>query len=180
MTAVAPANVAGMLESTRTRVALVRKLAGGASARGLARDLGVTPRAISEFAKRHADEIAEVKTDLENELAAAWISSKLRRVIEYQADVELLNAALEWVEAWHPCECSDPDCLQRTIGPPAPNLLQIMKAKHRALRAVAEELGQLPARLIVKSETRETVRHEVVGVDLDAAFGELIEIEDGD
>lgn len=92
---------------------------------------------IYHFKKVHAHEIDAMRADARNEFAALWVADKVNRVATYQDDIETLN------------ELEDP---------------QALKLKHNALRAVAEEMGQLTT----KAEVNATVQYEVTGVDPEA------------
>jgi hypothetical protein len=87
---------------------------------------------------RHKREIEEIRLDLENKFAGMWIANKEMRIAAYMAEFENLNESdyrnhHEW-----------------------------SKARQACLKAVAEELGQLPGRanIIVIP-----VQHIVVGVN---------------
>lgn len=103
----------------------------------LASEYGVTTASITTFAHRHRTEIDEVKADIENEFAGLWIAQKYARIAEYQADVDAIG------------DTTDPD---------------LLKVKHTALKAVAEEMGQLPARVAVNVESK-TVNYTINGID---------------
>jgi hypothetical protein len=131
------------------RLALARDLAAMTSTQTeLAAKYGVSQPAISQFIDREQDLIVAIRADMGNELAGLWVAAKAARVAEYERDIEHLNGALGDAEG------SDG-------APPAPDLLSV---KHRALRAVAEELGQLPARMTVKVEGE--IRTVIEGIDI--------------
>jgi predicted transcriptional regulator len=85
----------------------------------LARRHGVTKSAVSQFARRHAARIAEIREHLDDQFAGLWIADKANRLAVYQHEVEAIagNTHHEWV-----------------------------KAKATLLKNVAEETGQLPPR----------------------------------
>lgn len=121
---------------------LVRELASGDFQRAeLGRKYGISGPAITQFAKRHAAEIDATRAQMEGEFTGLWIADKVSRVIAYQRDYELSER-----------------------GEYAGHYEQV-KARTAILRAVAEELGQLPPRATV---TVVPVQHVIVGVDLDA------------
>lgn len=100
---------------------LCRDLAEGVKTRAaLAREHGVTRQAITKFAQRHRDRIAEIKAHLDDEFAGLWVARKSSRLSAYQRDLELIEGIPhhEWV-----------------------------KARTGILKAVAEETGQLPPRM---------------------------------
>ena len=121
---------------------LVRELASGDfQNKELGQKYGVTGQAIGAFARRYAGEIDAVRGQMEGEFSGLWIADKVSRVIAYQRDYELSNQ-----------------------GEYAGHYEQI-KARTAILRAVAEELGDLPPRATV---TVVPVQHVIVGVDLNA------------
>lgn len=105
----------------------------------LAEIYGVSQTSISNFKKRHALEIEEVRNNLADEYAGVWVAQKLDRIREYQ------EAADKMAQGASPRN--------------AEVLVSILKA-------VAEELGQLPARTQVQVNTAE-VTYQVVAVDLE-------------
>lgn len=54
----------------------------------MARKYGVSPAAITLFAKRNADRIQEVRDHLDDEFAGLWIARKANRVARYQESIE--------------------------------------------------------------------------------------------
>lgn len=96
----------------------------------LAAEHGVTQPAIAMFKARNAARIAAVRERLDDEFAGLWIAQKRNRVAEYQSDVERINAKSQKDGA----TMADADML---------------RVKGTFLKAVAEELGQLPARVNV-------------------------------
>ena len=123
------------------RRTLCRELAAGEVKRAaLARKYGVTPAAITLFAKRHGAEIDAIKRDLDDQFAGLWIADKAARIATYQADLE-----------------------QSSTGGFGTHFEQI-RTRTQILRAVAEELGQLPGKQPIISAV---VQHIIVGVDLE-------------
>ena len=141
----------GKLERGGIRIALIQQLAIGTSnQRELADLFDVSQPAIHYFAERHRAEIEALReTTMERTLAMGlWIADKFARVGEYQSDAEAVNG-------WHETVTEDG---------PVPLDAALLRAKHAAMRAVAEELGQL--RTVVDETV--TVRYELVGVDPEA------------
>lgn len=125
------------------RRALCRELAAGDVKRAaLARKYGVSGAYITKFAKQHAAEIDDIKADLDNQFAGLWIASKAARIAAYQADLEQSEDNDEF--AGH---------------------FEQIRTRTQILRAVAEELGQLPPRATL---TVMPVVHVVEGVDVEA------------
>ena len=124
------------------RRTLCRELAAGEVKRAaLARKYGVTPAAITLFAKRHGAEIDAIKRDLDDQFAGLWIADKAARIATYQADLE-----------------------QSSTGGFGTHFEQI-RTRTQILRAVAEELGQLPPRTTLMVMP---VVHILEGVDPEA------------
>lgn len=139
----------GKLERGWRKGALIRELAEGERSQvALAGQYGVVQSSISEFAARHADEIAFVRENLEDEFAGIWVAKKTNRLREYEADLERIADALD---------VPDSGGMEEK---------DLIAAKHRALRAVAEELGQLPNRMSVSAEVQTRVTYTVPGVDV--------------
>src|SRR5690606_31588728 len=105
----------------------------------LAEQYGVSVTAISQFKKRHALEIEEVRNTLADEYAGVWAAQNINRIREYQ------QAAANM--------CHGP------IPRGADVLVSILKP-------VAAELGQLPARTQVQVN-QANVTYEIVGIDPD-------------
>jgi hypothetical protein len=130
----------GHLERGWVKHRLVRDFAlGEKSGVQLAEQYGVSSTAISAFKKRYALEIEEVRNNLADEYAGVWVAQKIHRIREYQ------QAAEKMAEGRSPRN--------------AEVLVSILKA-------VAEELGQLPARTQV-NVSQENVTYEIVGISVD-------------
>lgn len=130
--------VKGHLDRGWVKHRLIRDFAlGEKTGVELARQYGVSSTAISQFKKRHALEIEEVRNNLADEYAGVWVAQKLDRIREYQAAAEKMAAG------------SSPRNAEVLVN---------------ILKAVAEELGQLPARTQVQVNTA-NVTYEIVGID---------------
>ena len=128
------------LERGWVRHRLIRDIAlGEKTGRELAAQYGVSAPAISLFKKRYLLEIEEVRNNLADEYAGLWVAQKMARIAEYQ------QAAEKMAEGKTPRN--------------AEVLVSILKA-------VAEELGQLPARTQVNVST-EQVSYQIVGISPD-------------
>jgi len=124
------------------RLALARQLAeGGLTQTELGERYGVTQQAISDFARRERDMINAIRNDLDNQYAGLWIANKEARLAAYERDVD----DVERVEG------------DDVVTP------ELRRVKQAALRAVAEELGQLPARMSVQMEG--TIKTIIEGID---------------
>jgi outer membrane murein-binding lipoprotein Lpp len=127
-------------------VTLIRECALGVrSEEDLAAEFGVSGPAIHYFKQRNAATIAEQRQNIENELAALWISKLWARLAELQGDVEQINEELD--AATDPAE-------RRALR----------RDKIKILHEAAEQSGQLrPQQINVGT----TLRYEIVGVDMD-------------
>jgi len=85
--------------------------------------------------------IDAIRDDFANEFAGLWIARKEARLAAYERDVD----DVERVEG------------EDGVTP------ELRRVKQAALRAVAEELGQLPARLSVQMEG--TIKTIIEGID---------------
>jgi hypothetical protein len=118
---------------------LCRELAVGEKSQvQLAEEYDVAQSSISTFKKRHAERIREIQQNLDNEFAGLWIAEKANRIAEYQADVEMIGSTTK---------------------------ADLLRVKATILKAVSEELGQLPARVNVT--VTNPVTYIVKGVDVD-------------
>jgi hypothetical protein len=125
---------------------LCRDLAiGNMTQSQLAEKYGVTQPCISYNLRLRAEEIAAIKADIENEFAGMWIAQKQSRVAEYQSDAERINTALDKSDELDP---------------------KLLRAKNAALKAAAEEMGQLSAKVQVQVQTQQ-VDYWIDGCDLD-------------
>jgi len=111
----------------------------------LARKYGVSQPRISQINTEHRERIEAIRADIDNEFAGLWIADKSNRLEYYQADLESINEKLaEFAElnedayAW-------------------------IRLRDKLLRAAAEELGQIPNKMTVKSSVEGKYKFE--GVD---------------
>lgn len=143
---------AGALERGHVRQRLIRELATGEHTQAeLGRRHGVSRQAVSAFAAKHAERIADVASRLDDEFAGLWIASKTARIAELEAQVDRLTELL-----------TDPEVAARAnVG-----VAEVERTIQSAIRNVSEELGQLPARVQVQHSGSLDVR--LNGVDLDA------------
>lgn len=142
----------GALERGDVKVKLIRQLAlGELSQAELARRHDVTPAAMTRFVQRHAERIAEVASKLDDQFAGIELADKVARVAvlnqQVLADLELL---------------ADPD----TAGKAGVQRAEMVRVIQSGVRAIADELGQIPARVQVQHSGALDVR--LNGVDLAA------------
>ncbi|WP_432129595.1 hypothetical protein [Streptomyces tendae] len=121
---------------------LIRQLALGELTQArLGEMYGVSQASISRFGTRHRADIEMVRAQLaeraQEGMEHLWAANKVNRVAEYQATAERMNDV---------------------------NTPRAHEIKITALKAVADELGELPARTQVSIE-QSTVTYEIVGMD---------------
>lgn len=134
------APVRGHLERGWVKHRLIRDFAlGEKSGRELAEIYGCSVTSISAFKRRYALEIEEVRNNLADQYAGMWVAKKIERIREYQEAAEKMAK-----------------------GESARNQEVLVSI----LKAVAEELGDLPARTQVNVSTEHTV-YQVIGISED-------------
>ncbi len=132
--------VKGHLERGWVKHRLIRDFAlGEKTGEQLAVQYGCSATSISAFKKRHALEIEEVRNNLADEYAGVWVARKLDRIREYQVAAEKM-----------------------AVGESARSQEVLVSI----LKAVAEELGDLPVRTQV-NVSNETTVYEIVGISTD-------------
>lgn len=142
----------GALERGYVRVKLIRELALGELTQAeLARRYDVSAPAMTKFVQRHAERIAEVASKLDDQFAGIAFADKVNRVAELSADVESIAELL-----------ADPE----TAASAGVQYAEMVNSKRATLRAIADELGQIPARVQVAHSGSLDVR--INGVDLGA------------
>lgn len=140
---------------------VVRLLAAAEiSQTAIAEKFGVSQPAVSQFAKRHAEEIAAVRADMDDEFAGIAIASKVNRVALLQ---EIAEKALEPVP-----KVSANGKVTMVINPDTKEPEIVMEVDARAamaaLKQVAEELGQLVQRSQVSGDMNTTTTYRIEGV----------------
>lgn len=126
------------LERGWVRHRLIRDFAlGEKTGKQLSEQYGVSQTSISAFKKRHGLEIEEVRNNLADEYAGVWVAQKMSRIQEYQVAAEKMAEGV------------------------SPRNAEVLVS---ILKAVAEELGQLPARTQV-NVSHESVTYQVVGIN---------------
>lgn len=141
---------AGALEVGHVRFRLIRDLARGELNQSeLAARYGVSPSAMTQFVKRHAERIAEVATKVDEEFAGIVFAEKAARVAELSATAEQIAEML-----------ADPDTSARA----GVQYAEMINAQRASLRAIADELGQIPGKLNVQIGGQLDIRMN--GVDL--------------
>ena len=125
------------------KLQLLRELAiGEKTQRQLAAEYEVTQGSIWQFRKKHAEEINAIRQNMDDEFAGIWLANKVNRIVEYVTDIEEINS-LEVLDA------------------------TLLARKQAALKAIAEERGQLQQRIQVDADVKAKVTYEVVGTDVE-------------
>lgn len=115
----------------RRLYALLRELAEGELPQAaLARRYGVTAGRVSQIKTQYADEIADMADDLEDVYRGLWIAKKEERIKSYLRLAEAIEADLA------------------EYGLDA----QLVRQYQTCLKNAAEEMGDLPARMIVQHQ----------------------------
>lgn len=131
---------------------LLNKLAmSDSSGNALATALGVHHTTVYNFAKKYEDEIQRIRDHMEEEFVTLWITEKVHRLAEYQQDVEDANDVIT-------------EGLSRSDREYLPQWIRI---KHQALRAVADETGQIPNKISMNVEGDRKITYVLEGVDID-------------
>lgn len=119
---------------------LIRDFAlGEKTGKQMAEEYGVSQTSISAFKRRNSMAIEEVRNNLADEYAGVWVAQKMKRIAEYQEAAEKMAQGQ------------------------SPRNQEVLVT---ILKAVAEELGQLPARTQVQVNSQQ-VTYQVVGIDPD-------------
>lgn len=127
--------------------------AGERSQSEISREYGVSQQAVHAFSIRHAAEIEEMRDQVAAAITDQWVAVKGLRIESMRGDVERIDAIL--------CPL-DPDA----PVPDTDQTARLLMAKRRHLRAIAEELGQIPKHLQI-TDDRGPATYQIVGVDLD-------------
>lgn len=141
---------------------VVRLLAAAEISRTqIAEQFDVSPSAVSQFAKKHADEIAAVRADMDDEFAGIAIASKVNRLALYD---QLVEKALEPVPKVTPAGKLIP------VGEDEDGQTEyVMEVDLRAAallaKQAAEELGQIPNKVSVQGEMSVQTRYRIEGLD---------------
>jgi len=135
----------------------------GRGATELARRFGVARQTMYEFRQRHEAEIQAALAQVAAELREQWIVVKAERIEAMAANVALIDERLSAVTAAMTAATGE-----EGAPPPSTEDLLALIREHRALlRAVAEELGQIPNKVTMQT-TGTVINYVIEGVNLDA------------
>lgn len=153
----------------RKRWLILQLAKGDLSVYELGRVMNCRRQNVERFAERHRTEIEEAVRRLEDEFVGLWVADKANRLAEYQQDIEDANEIIsgEMGDAGQPVEPDPLDPGDIDGEDPAPSSAPVwVGIKQRALRAVAEELGQIPNRVRM-DVGGQIATYRIEGVDLD-------------
>lgn len=155
-----------------TRVTVMRLLAEGVQQTKIAQRFGCTQGAVARFNQRHVEQIQQIREDLENEFAGLVYAEKANRLAEYEQDVQTSNAEIDnALNGRLSAEVVTEDGVTEVMQDVSDTVARLLRGKHRALRSIAEELGQLPTKMIVQTDNSAKVHHIVEGVDITKVMG---------
>lgn len=144
------------LEQDGTRQALIAAMAAGEPTAALVREYGVTRQALFEFRRRHAAEIEAIVERTADELAEMWVAVKRERVAALMDDLEEAEARLS--------ASSHAEGESLALD----DFLALGNFRRANLRAVAEELGQIPNKITAQVEGRSVITYRLeAGTDDD-------------
>lgn len=120
--------------------------------RQLAAQFNVSQSAVAQFKRRNLSEIEDARQRLTDEFVSLWGAMKSARISEYEQDIVNCNALIK-----EELERAEPD---------SEVISRHMRSKHRAVRSIAEELGQIPRQMDLKLDGKQ-LEYIIAGVDMD-------------
>lgn len=147
------------LETPWNRRALMVQLArGNKTQTQLAGEYGVHQTSVSEFKFRHADEIQAIIDNGLDEMTGIALAKKEARLATYQELINRLIVGTPKVAGKDGVQVRDPE-----TGDP---IYEIDAGQiNKALRSMAEELGQLPARVVITGDLEVKTNYQINGVE---------------
>lgn len=137
---------------------MVQLARGDRTQSSLAGEYGVVQQSISAFADRHSDEIQAIIDNGLNEMTGIALAKKEARLATYQELIERLSPGTPKVAGKDGRQVRDPD-----TGEP---IYEIDAGQiNKALRQMAEELGQLPARVVITGDLEVKTNYQINGVE---------------
>jgi transcriptional regulator with XRE-family HTH domain len=136
----------------------------GMSQAAIAEKYGVSQPAISQFAKRNAEEIEAVRAKADDEFAGLLIAQKQNRLAAYQ---DLYEVALKPQPKISPSGKLVKEWITDEDGNQVEVIVQEVdvRAAAQMLKQAAEELGQLPNRLTLAGEVGVRTNYVIDGID---------------
>ena len=146
---------------------------GEHGATALARRFGVSAQAVHQFRARHADEIAAALAAAAAELREQWVAVKAERIEAMAANLALIDERLSAVTAAMAAATGE-----EPAAPPSNEDMLALIREHRALlRAVAEELGQIPNKVTAAIDVTGYDHRPVLDVQALIADDESLPVE---
>jgi transcriptional regulator with XRE-family HTH domain len=145
---------------------VIRDIALGTMSQSqLGEKYGVSQPAISQFAKRNAEEIEAVRSKADDEFAGLLIAAKQNRLAAYQ---DLYEIALKPQPKISPSGKLVKEWITDEDGQQVEVIVQEVdvRAAAQMLKQAAEELGQLPNRLTLAGEVGVKTNYTVAGVEI--------------
>ncbi len=153
----------GKLGGLRHREVVRLLAAGDLSQTEIAKRYGVAQPSVSQFARKHAEEIRQVREAMDDEFAGMAIASKVNRVRLLQ---EIAEQALVPVP-----KISANGTTTYAINPETGESEMVMEVDGRlaaqVLKQVAEELGQLVQRSQSQAEVQATTTYRIESVSVE-------------
>jgi hypothetical protein len=149
------------LEHVREEV-IAAIVAGEQGSTALARRFGVSTQSMWLFKQRHADEITTALAEVAAELREAWVAVKVERIEAMAANLALIDERLSVVTAAMTAATGE----EGASPPSNEDMLALIREHRNLLRAVAEELGQIPNKITAQVEGRQIVTYAIDGVDM--------------
>ena len=143
---------------------VIRDLAlSGVTQKALAEKYGVAESSMSEFASKHAEAIAAVRADADNEFAGILIAQKAARLEALQEIAEIAMTPVPKV--------SVKGDAAHWINPETGQIETVMEVDGRlaaqAMKQAAEEMGQLPTRVQISGGLDVKTNYTIEGVSPD-------------
>jgi hypothetical protein len=134
-------------------------MAPGDSQAALAKKYGVSGAAMTKFKQRHAEEIAAVAADADNEFAGILIAQKAYRL-------RMLEEIVETAMTPQPKVAANGNIVTRynSDGEPEEVMEVQLGEARQALRAAADELGQIPQRVQITGGMDNRTTYKIVNV----------------
>lgn len=139
----------GKLSHPAVKLRLLRELAlANKTQRQIAEEYDCAVSSVNEFMKRNAEAINDIRENAEDEFAGLWVAKKKNRIAAYEEQIAFLQERID-----------------RGAEDDPQGALKVAQA---ALKMVAEEMGQLTARVAVQADVNARVQYVVEGVDTEA------------
>lgn len=136
------------------RIRLINELARETKTqREIAKEFGCSQSRVRDFKKANYEDIQLVKAAMDDEFRATYTAQKTARVSELEQDVVDCNVLIRQEMQYE--------------EPNIESLARLWRAKQKAVRLIAEELGQIPRAVDLKLD-KQVLEYFVQGADLEA------------